>query len=507
MRHTTPPIRREAGPGVSPSVTYAEGVSRLPFDPAKMAQARAARPDEPLTVSQLALRIDAALKGGLPGPVRVRGEISNFRVRTHWYFALKDAAAVVDCVMFASATKRAGVAPADGMQVVVTGQVDFHAASGRVSLIVERVEPVGQGALAARLRAMVEELRRLGWLDPARKRPLPTFPRRVAVITSRGGAALQDVLATMRKRCPAVAVLVVDVRVQGEGAAEDIARAVRLVGSRHERLGVDVILLTRGGGSMEDLWAFNERVVAEAIVHSPIPVVAAIGHETDVTVAELVADERGATPTQAAMRLTPDTAALLRQIDATGRRLAGQVRRLVQAERRRVESLAVRPVLADARALLGRPRDRLGDAAADLKSAMSSATDRRRRRLDELALRLERQRPAAVQARLAERVRSVAGRLRRGMSVLLARHLSRVEALERHLRGVGPMAVLERGFSLTLGPDGRVVRRVADVSPGDVLQTRLIDGSIHSVVRPERPTRAASSPAEQPPGLFDPAPS
>jgi exodeoxyribonuclease VII large subunit len=207
------------------------------------------------------------------------------------------------------------------------------------------------------------------------------------------------------------------------------------------------------------------------------------------------------------MRLTPDTAALLRQIDATGRRLAGQVRRLVQAERRRVESLAVRPVLADARALLGRPRDRLGDAAADLKSAMSSATDRRRRRLDELALRLERQRPAAVQARLAERVRSVAGRLRRGMSVLLARHLSRVEALERHLRGVGPMAVLERGFSLTLGPDGRVVRRVADVSPGDVLQTRLIDGSIHSVVRPERPTRAASSPAEQPPGLFDPAPS
>lgn len=472
-----------------------------------MAQARAARPEEPLTVSQLALRIDAALKVGLPDAVRVRGEISNFRARTHWYFALKDASAVVDCVVFASTARFVGSAPVDGTQVIVTGRVDFHAASGRVSLIVERVEPVGEGALAARLRAMVEELRRLGWLDPARKRPLPAFPRRVAVITSRGGAALQDVLATMRKRCPAVAVLVVDVRVQGEGAAEDIARAVRLVGNRHERLGVDAILVTRGGGSMEDLWAFNERVVAEAIVRSPVPVVAAIGHETDVTVAELVADERGATPTQAAMRLTPDTAALLRQIDATARRLTGQARRLVQAERRRVDSLAVRPVLADARALLERPRDRLGDAAADLKSVMSSATDRRRRRLDELALRLERLRPAAVQARLAERVRSVAGRLRRSADVLFARHLSRVEAMERHLRGVGPLAVLERGFSLTLGPGGRVVRHVADVSPGDVLQTRVIDGSIRSVVRPEPPTRAASRPAEHPRGLFDPAPS
>jgi exodeoxyribonuclease VII large subunit len=371
-----------------------------------------------------------------------------------------------------------------------------------VSLIVERLEPVGEGVLEARLRAMVEEIRVLGWLDPARKRKPPVFPRRIAVITSRSGAALQDVLDTMRKRCPAVGVLLVDVRVQGEGAAEEIARAVRLVGARYESLGVEAILVTRGGGSMEDLWAFNDRRVAEAIVRSPVPVVAAIGHETDVTVAELVADERCATPTQAAMRLTPDTAALLRQLDALGRRLAGQARRQVEGERRRLNALMSRPVLAEPRTLVARPAERVRATASALASALAADLARRRRTLDQLALRAERQRPVAVHARLAERVRASASRLRRAGTLLIRERESRLAALERHLRGVGPLAVLERGFSVTLGPDGRALRRADDVAPGDLIRTRLADGTIRSIVQPDASRRSSPRRPDETPTLF-----
>ncbi|MBM4108867.1 MAG: exodeoxyribonuclease VII large subunit [Phycisphaerae bacterium] len=482
-------------------------MARLPFDPKKMEQARGPKgPDAPLTVSQLALRIDGALKAGMPGSVRVVGEVFGLRERTHWYFSLKDESAVVECVMFAGAARVLGFTPRDGTQVVVTGRIDFYAKGGRVSLIAEKIEPVGAGALELRLRRLIEEIRALGWLDPARKRKPPTFPRRVAVITSRTGAALQDVLATMKKRCPAVGVLVVDVRVQGVGAADEIAEAIRRVGRRHDRLGVDAILVTRGGGSMEDLWAFNERAVAEAIVTCPIPVVAAIGHETDTTVAELVADERGATPTQAAMRLTPDTAALLQQLDALGRRVAGQVRRHLSADRRRLESLAGRPVLADPRELVERGAEDLRNAATGLRAGLRECVARQRRRVDQLALRLERQRPAAVHARLGERVRAAGERLRRAGRVLVRERGQRLGALERHLRGVGPIAVLERGFSVTLGADGKALRSVAGVVPGDVLQTRLADGSLKSIVRgdPVRRDRPRGRSQTEPPSLFEP---
>ncbi len=265
----------------------------------------------PLTVSQLAQRIGETIGGGFPQPVRVVGEVSGFKPNTHWYFNLKDADSVIGCVMFSSTARSALFTPSDGQQVVVTGRPDFWAKGGKTSFVVSRIEPVGQGALDAAFKALCDELRALGWFDQARKRPIPRFPRRVAVVTAATGAALQDVLVTMRRRCPAVEVGVVDVAVQGDGAAQDISAVFRWLGREHRRLGVEVILLTRGGGSKEDLWTFNERVVAEAIVRSPIPVVAAIGHEVDFTIAELVADERAATPTQAAMKVTPDTPALL----------------------------------------------------------------------------------------------------------------------------------------------------------------------------------------------------
>ncbi len=465
--------------------TTVRSVSRLPFpspEPSKPASEQAV-----ITVSQLAARIDGALKSGLSGQVRFVGEVTGFRDRTHWYFDLKDAGAVVSCVMFQSAARRAGFTPVNGQQVVVRGLVEFYAKGGKVSVILESIAPVGAGALELAYRALCEELKGLAYFDPQRKAPLPIFPRRVAVVTSRTGAALQDVLVTMRRRCPAVGVLVVDVRVQGERAAAEIAEAIRYLNANADELGIDAILLTRGGGSMEDLWAFNERVVADAIFSSQVPIVAAIGHETDTTIAELVADERCATPTQAAMRLTPDTAALLHQVDSLSLRLTANLQRLAKFDRQRLLGVSRHPFFANPRSLIARSRDALERGAARLAGSVAGVME-----ID---------------------LTPIEQRLERAVRVRLQHAAGRSDAVERHLGSVGPAQVLARGFSITTNQQGRVLRSPSEVKAGEVIQTRLVDGAVRSVVgdgvvtplplpAPMRRAKkqATGTPA---PGLFD----
>ena len=493
-------------------------MSRLPFDPAQMEQARRVAAEksrapqpapsasaEPLTVSALAAAIARAVEVGVPARVQVSGEISNFRDRTHWYFDLKDAAAVISCVAFANVARRSRLARtlADGQSVIITGRVEFYEKAGKVSLIVDSLELAGAGPLDRLLRDRIEQLRTEGLLDPARKRPLPRLPRKLAVVTSRTSAALQDVLVTMKKRCSAVEILLADVRVQGDGAAAEIAAALADLSRRHRTLGIDAILLTRGGGSQEDLWCFNELEVAYAIARCALPVVAAIGHETDVTIAELVADERCATPTQAAMRLTPDAAALARQLDACASRLAAQLRRLVRHEH--VE--------------LARAADRLAYAArARARSAHHT--------LASAELRLERQRPAAAHARLQARLSGLAARLTQAMhqrqpTADLDSHARRLTAAlhhrlatthaalaaaDRQLRAVDPRSILDRGYSVTLGPDGRALRAASAAPPGTTLRTLLARGALTSIVQAsDHLSPGTPAPRTPPPGA-PPAP-
>lgn len=448
----------------------------------------------PLTVSQLAARIDGALKERFSTSVRFVGEVSGFRDRTHWYFDLKDASAVVNCVVFQSVAKRLGFVPQNGQQVLAGGRVEFYAAGGKVSVILDRLEPIGAGALELAYRALVEELRGLGWFAPERKRPLPVFPRRIAVVTSRTGAALQDVLVTMKKRCPAVDVLVVDCRVQGAAAAPEVAEAVRYLSEHAAELGIDAVLVTRGGGSMEDLWAFNDRSVAEAIVNCMVPVVAAIGHETDTTIAELAADERCATPTQAAMRLTPDAAGLQRQIDSIAGRLHVLLSRELSVMRRRLEAAAQRPMFTDAARVLTGPFTALEALERRLGSASRHRVLDLRARLERLGASLERHRPGMVQARLAARLGAAEASLHHAAASLVRERRALADSLERQLSAVGPMQVLERGFSITLNAQGGVVRGPADVRDGEVIETRLAGGRLRSVVGEVR-SEAAVSPA------------
>jgi exodeoxyribonuclease VII large subunit len=462
-----------------------------------------------LSVSDLSALIDGALRERLAAPVRVVGEISNFTHRTHWYFALKDETSVVNCVMFAFRHRGVGFRPADGQRVIATGRVEYYKPRGQVSFTVDRLEPVGVGALELAYRALCEELRALGWFDQERKRPLPLFPRRIVVITSRTGAALQDVLDTSRRRCPAVRIALVDTLVQGAGAAPDIVRAIRWVSANADRLEADALLLTRGGGSAEDLWAFNDREVARAIVECPIPVAAAIGHETDTTIAELVADARCATPTQAAMRLTPDRAALQEQLDLLIARLTADLRRRLAHSAAAIEALR--------RGLAGAVRERqlhAGRALARLSTALErgrpvAVLARRRAEVHEAASRLRSVLSAALTSAEAAHVHRLP-RLRRALEVNLRRAASAADAAHRQLELVSPLNTLRRGYSITLDADGAVVRSIADVESGQALSTRLIDGTLTSVVQsinaggdqqsgPEGTLPPASGPAPSPP--------
>ncbi|HMN95429.1 MAG TPA: exodeoxyribonuclease VII large subunit [Phycisphaerales bacterium] len=436
-------------------------------------------------MSQASALIRQALEEGIPAPLRVVGELSGLAMRNHWYFSLKDEGAVLSCVAWASSAARFGFVPRDGEEVIATGHVSHYAPQGRTQFYVTRLAQLGAGALMQRFRAMCEELRALGWFEDARKRPLPALPRRIAVITSRGGAALQDVLDTARRRCRAVGLTIVDVRVQGEGAAAQVAAAIAGVNRHRAALGVDAILVTRGGGSIEDLWAFNERIVSEATVKSALPVVAAIGHESDTTVIELVADLRAATPTQAVMRLVPDAGELLRQVDHLGRRLALLLSHRLDRERRRLAALERHELLRSPGAAIARHRERADARARRLRSAARLRLAEGRRLIDALAAALERIRPAAALAKAQGRVEVAEARLGAAIRARVQLGALGLAGLDRQLRAVDPTRVLARGYSITAREDGTVLRRARDAEPGTRLVTELAEGRVHSVVTAE----------------------
>lgn len=464
--------------------------ARLPFDPGKMRPApdgddvRTEGGGAPVRVGDLARLIGAALRKGLPTKMRVVGEVSGFRDRTHWYFDLKDEDAVISCVMFAKDARRVGSLIENGQQVVVTGRVDFFEKQGRTQVYAEAIEPVGAGPLEVRFRKLVAELRELGWFDPARKRKLPVFPRRIAVVTSRTGAALQDVLVTAGRRCAAVEIAVVDVRVQGDGSAGEVSRAIDWLSREHERMGIDAVLVTRGGGSMEDLWAFNERVVAEAILKCAVPVVAAIGHETDVTIAELVADERCATPTQAAMRLTPDKEALAEQISQMRARTRAMVSRRIEHEERRLLAARKRRAMSAPLMVIERAFERMVRTGCDVRDAVMSRLTDERVCVSESRTRLARVRPEAALAARGEVITARRAELARALAHRVEMSGARVREARAVLAAVGPMEVLGRGYSVTLGADGRVMRSAGDAETGERIVTVLADGRVRSVVEP-----------------------
>ena len=498
-------------------------MSRLPFDPGQVAgggeQAskrggrRARQPAGPMTVTEAAGLIRGALAQAAPARIAVVGEVSNFSARAHWFFSIKDEQATLRCVCFASvARKVAGRfggerAIADGMQVVVTGRLDFYDAQGHVQLYADKIEPVGQGELELRFRALCDELRKKGYFDPAKKLAVPSFCRRVAVVTSRSGAALQDVIDTVRQRWAGCRLMLYDVRVQGESAAGEIAKAIGAISRSGPAMGIDAIVLTRGGGSIEDLWAFNERVVANAIHACKVPIVAAIGHETDTTIAELVADLRCATPTQAAMAVAPDAEALGQQVDQYGQRLALLLRRRLEQGRQQLSAAARHPVFRRPQVLVDAAQQRVLRSGEQMAAALRQRLHTAEQLLAELRQGLSALEPRG-QVRLARRrAQESAAQLARAMGRRIEWNRQQLHAMQRQLEAVGPDSVLGRGYSYTLGPDGKLVRKVRQVAAGDRMTTAVSDGRIKSTVEGKRAARGPARRTKRKhggqPGLFN----
>ncbi|HMP76266.1 MAG TPA: exodeoxyribonuclease VII large subunit [Kiritimatiellia bacterium] len=408
-------------------------------------------------VTELTRRIKAILEGEV-GTVWVEGEVSNARTYPsgHIYFTLKDEGAQLSAVMFRGVAAASKTPVKDGAKLRVAGELSVYEQRGQYQLVVRRVEDAGQGELQRAFEELKAKLAAEGLFDAARKRPLPLLPRTIGIVTSSAGAVIRDILNVLGRRYPDRHVLLVPVRVQGAGAAAEIAAALDLLNALG---GIDAIIVGRGGGSLEDLWAFNEEAVARAVARSGIPVISAVGHETDFTICDFVADLRAPTPSAAAELVIRPKADYEDLLATQRRRLAQALRAQLLLLRNRYTRAAGSYVFREPEHLLARHRERVARCLDVAKRALESALAERQQRLDEAHLRLG-----------------------HATSLLTQRTRHRLERAAESLRVLSPHAVLARGYSVTLGPDGRPVLDSDSVATGEWVQTVVARGSFTSVI-------------------------
>ncbi|MEW6562079.1 MAG: exodeoxyribonuclease VII large subunit [Pseudomonadota bacterium] len=423
-----------------------------------------------LSVGELNLAVRQLLERNAP-LLWVRGEISNF-VRAasgHWYFSLKDAQAQVRCVMFRHKSQHLDWQPKNGMQVEVLALATLYEPRGDFQLTLEQMRPAGVGNLYEAFELLKRKLESEGLFDSVRKRILPTFPHRIGVITSPQAAALRDVLTTLARRMPSIPVLLYPTPVQGEGAGQKIAQAIRVAGERAE---CDVLIVCRGGGSIEDLWAFNEEIVARAIAECPIPVVSGVGHETDFTIADFAADWRAATPTAAAQAVTPDRNALLQKLQHSAQHLSRLIERRFERDGQLLDCLQRRMIHPSQRA--NQQLQTLAHVQQRLEQSWREAVRQSNWRLLGLQQRL-----TAVRIQPAKQVaglQQLAQRLRRAYAASNALHEAHLDGLRQHLLHLDPQQVLARGYSVVRDAQGAIVVDSAGLQPGNRLDITFARG-------------------------------
>lgn len=431
-------------------------------------------------VSELADILRGLLEDSLPA-VWVSGEISNFSrpASGHWYFTLKDDRAQLRCAMFKNANYYVRPQPKDGDAVLVRAKVGIYPARGELQMIVEHLEAAGTGALLRAFEQLKARLAAEGLFDAALKRPLPAVPRVIGVITSGTGAALQDILNALARRWPLATVALYPVPVQGSQAPPAIVRALREL---PERAPADVILLARGGGSLEDLWAFNDEAVARAIRACPVPVVSGVGHEIDFTIADFAADVRAATPTAAAELVTPDIAERYGRIDSLDIQLIGLVQRRLQLAREQFLQQAGRLQRLHPGRQLQERAQRLDELDQRLRHAMQMRLQAKREALHLRSRRFESAAPLARVLQWQERLRLLADRLQRASRDVLTTRAARLRQAEALLNSLNPSAVLQRGYALAIAADGRVLHSGDELAIGDRVTVRLADGGFEAEV-------------------------
>lgn len=439
------------------------------------------REQQVFTVTRLNSAVRMILEQDL-GLVWLTGELSNLAMPSsgHWYFSLKDLGAQVRCAMFKGNNRRVTFRPQDGMQVLVQARVSLYEPRGDYQLIIESMQPAGDGVLALRFEELKRRLGAEGLFDESRKRPLPREPRAVGLITSATGAALHDMLTVLKRRAPDLPVFIYPTQVQGSAAIGQIVAAIALANRRAE---VDVLIVGRGGGSLEDLWCFNEEAVARAIANSAIPIISAVGHEVDVTISDFAADLRAPTPSAAAELVAPDNQARIQRLAHLWQRLAQGIGRHQIAARHGLALLQKRLDHQDPKRRLEQQSQRLDELSARLQQLMNQRLHQGERRLANLELRLQGKSPERLLAAGKRRHQLAEERLYALIAKRqdLASH--RLAMLTARLDGVSPLATLGRGYSITRTQSGEVINRAAQVNAGQTLVTTLAEG--HLQVRVE----------------------
>jgi exodeoxyribonuclease VII large subunit len=431
------------------------------------------------TVSRLNREVRTVLEGSFP-LIWLEGEISNLARpgSGHWYFTLKDEAAQVRCAMFRNRNMLVKGKPENGMQVLVRARIGLYEARGEYQLVIEHLEEAGDGALRRAFDALKAKLDAAGLFNVAHKQRIPALPRCIGVITSPTGAAIHDVLTTLKRRFPGIPVIVYPVPVQGAEAGTEIARMINLAGERAE---CDVLLLTRGGGSLEDLWAFNEEVVAQAIYVCPIPIVAGIGHEVDITIADFVADQRAPTPTAAAELVSPDKQEWRQRVLQLQTRLQRTAVRGLDARQQQLRYVSGR--LPHPARRLEERLQRLDELALRRNHAMQHSLRHRTAAIRMMQERLQQFSPRQRLAQYRLQNQNLAQRLQRGLQHRLQRQQQQLQHLAHALDTVSPLATLSRGYAIvTTAVSDKIVRRASQVNPGDAIHTRLAQGRLVSTV-------------------------
>lgn len=432
-----------------------------------------------LTVSELNHQARHLLESSFM-QVWVEGELSGFSRPSsgHWYFSLKDPKCQIRCAMFRGMNQRIRTIPKEGDKVRIRGKVTLYENRGDFQIIVEHIEPAGLGALQLAFEELKRKLQAEGLFEVGRKKPIPTLPAHIGVVTSPTGAAIHDILTVLARRCPAIPVTLYPTTVQGQPATAEIVRAIELAQAH----GVaDVLIIGRGGGSIEDLWCFNEEAVARAIAACPIPTVSAVGHETDVTIADFVADLRAPTPSAAAEKVSPDQREMLRQVNDRELRLANAAKRAFQRWNTKLEHLSAR--LRDPRRELLEKAQRLDELELRLGKAIKQSMDRSQVRNTHLAQRLAMQSPGKQLANSREGLDRSESQLNKAMQRILTRLQDRLEHTAGTLNVVSPLATLGRGYAIVRDAHGNIIRNASDVATGDRMSAHVANGTVTAEVK------------------------
>jgi len=428
------------------------------------------------TVSQVNTLIKIVLEESLPSRLTVKGEISDWKHHSsgHCYFYLKDETAIMPCVMWASKFRTIKFEPEDGMAVFAAGHIDVYIAGGKYQLYVDKLDPAGVGALQLAFDQMVRKLQSEGLFDEAHKKALPPYPMRIGIVTSESGAAVHDITDSIRSRWPCAKLFLYPVPVQGEGAAEKIAAALRDINRRNRKLRLDVLIVGRGGGSLEDLWAFNEEVLARAIFDSKIPIISAVGHEVDTTIADLVADARASTPTKAGVVAVPDMQEVLSQLAAMQRNLSNQTNARLQLAQQDLQIILAGMLFRNPLTLVQNARQRLDELAVDLAQVTRKRLSEAQRKISARYEQIVQIEPHRLLGRKTVELNDWRNRTDKVMRTILNNCRMQLTAKENRLTALNPKSVLHRGYSITTDKKtGLLVRAAQNVQIGDDLLTEL----------------------------------